>query len=179
MATKMQRASNDGVQTAQMSEPAQIGLSDKQRSQGVEILNLHLANAYLLYTKTRNYHWNVRSPRFAMLHAFFEAQYEILAEAVDEYAERARQLGGFALGTLTEFCQVATIKEEPGVYPDAQTMIANLLHDHETIIQALREDADRTQDELHDLGTSDFLIAQMQSHEKMAWMLRAHLEGDV
>ncbi|MDX2161676.1 MAG: DNA starvation/stationary phase protection protein [bacterium] len=152
-----------------------IGLNDEQRGGSIELLNRHLANGYVLYTKTRNYHWNVRSRRFAELHEFFEEQYDQLAEAVDQYAERARQLGGMAAGTLAEFLQLATLKEEPGVYPDPQTMIRNLLTDHEAVIRSLRADVDRTSDELHDTGTSDFLTAMMENHEKMAWMLRAHL----
>ena len=132
---------NGKTQAARMTEmKPQIGLSDDQREGVVDLLNRHLANAYVLYTKTRNYHWNVRSPRFIMLHAFFEEQYTLLEAAIDEYAERALQLGGFALGTLNEFMKVATLKEEPGVYPDAQTMVQNLLSDHETVIRALRED---------------------------------------
>lgn len=35
----------------------------------------------------------------------------------------------------------------------------------------------RAADEQYDdMGTSDFLTELMQKHEKMAWMLRAHLE---
>jgi starvation-inducible DNA-binding protein len=60
----------------------------------------------VLYTKTRNYHWNVVSPRFNDLHKFFEAQHEQLAETVDEVAERVRFLGGWAAGTLTEFIEL-------------------------------------------------------------------------
>ena len=31
-----------------------------------------LADEYVLYTKTRNYHWNVTGPQFNDLHKFFE-----------------------------------------------------------------------------------------------------------
>ena len=54
-------------------------------------------------------------------------------------------------------------------------MIRNLLHDHETVIRQLRKDADKT-DEIGDMFTNDFLIGLAEDHEKMAWMLRAHLE---
>lgn len=56
-------------------------------------------------------------------------------------------------------------------------MISNLLADHEQIIRSLRTDADRCE-EYHDMGTNDFLIGVMEKHEKMAWMLRAHLDRD-
>ncbi|MBX9604528.1 MAG: hypothetical protein K2X35_26240, partial [Bryobacteraceae bacterium] len=37
----------------------QAELSTEQRDSTVRILALALADEYLLYTKTRNYHWNV------------------------------------------------------------------------------------------------------------------------
>ena len=67
-----------------------IAMSDSNRQSVVEILNALLADEYVLYTKTRNYHWNVVGPQFNDLHKFFEAQYEDLDGIVDEVAERAR-----------------------------------------------------------------------------------------
>jgi starvation-inducible DNA-binding protein len=75
-----------------------IGLLDEQREGAVAILNTLLADEYLLYTKTRNYHWNVVGPQFNDLHKFFEAQYNELNEIVDDVAERSRALGGNAFG---------------------------------------------------------------------------------
>jgi starvation-inducible DNA-binding protein len=155
-----------------------LGLTDDQRLGVCEILNGRLADEYVLYTKTRKYHWNVTGIEFAQLHAFFEEQYDILEAAIDEIAERIRQLGFMAAGTLDEFKTLSKIKEDPGHNPDAVGMIRDLLRDHEAVIQQLRQDVDTTADKYHDTGTSDFLTAQMETHEKMAWMLRAHLEGN-
>src|SRR5213596_2904084 len=94
-----------------------IAIPEGARQTVVEILNTLLADEYLLYTKTRNYHWNVTGPQFNDLHKFFEAQYEELNEFVDEVAERARQLGGRAYGTLAEFVKVARLTEAPGAVP--------------------------------------------------------------
>jgi starvation-inducible DNA-binding protein len=154
-----------------------IGLSDEQRAAVVEILNTLLSDEYVLYTKTRNYHWNVLGPQFNDLHKFFQEQYTELTDVVDEVAERARFLGGWALGTLKELSQHARLKEHPGQYPNAREMIANLLADHEAIIQQLRVD-EETAEKHHDMGTNDFLIGLMQKHEKMAWMLRAFLQAE-
>jgi starvation-inducible DNA-binding protein len=154
-----------------------IGLADRDREEVVSILNTLLANEYVLYTKTRNYHWNVIGPQFHDLHEFFGKQYEELDEIVDDVAERARQLGGKALGTLPEFLKRAGIKEHPNEYPDARTMISNLLDDHEAVVRSLRIDADAAADKYHDMGTNDFLIGLMEQHEKMAWMLRSFLEA--
>jgi starvation-inducible DNA-binding protein len=154
-----------------------IGLLDEQREGVVAILNTLLADEYLLYTKTRNYHWNVVGPQFNDLHKFFEAQYNELNEIVDDVAERSRALGGNAFGTMIEFLKSTRLKEESGYYPEARHMIANLLADHEALICHLRIDLETCAEQYHDAGTNDFLTGLMEQHEKMAWMLRAFLEG--
>jgi starvation-inducible DNA-binding protein len=152
-----------------------IGLPKEARHGVIQILNNTLCDEYILYTKTRNYHWNVVGSDFNERHKFFQEQYEALDEIIDEVAERVRQLNGMSLGTLSDFVEHGRLKEFPGNYPDDLKMISNLLSDHEVIIRSLRRDADKCEDEYHDMGTNDFLIGIMEKHEKMAWMLRAHL----
>ncbi len=149
------------------------GLTNVQRQGVIELLQKLLADEYVLYTKTRNYHWNVVGPQFNDLHKFFEAQYNALNTIVDDVAERARSLGGHATGTLAEFLEQTRLQEHPEQYPPAATMLANLRGDHEAVIRQLRGDLDRCADTYRDAGTSDFLTGLMEQHEKMAWMLRA------
>jgi starvation-inducible DNA-binding protein len=152
-----------------------IEIPDNDRAAIVDILNQLLSDEYVLYTKTRNYHWNVTGPQFNDLHTFFEAQYEALNDVVDEVAERARQLGGRALGSLAEFTKAARLTEQPDTTPNATQMIRALLTDHETLIRSLRADIGPVAERLHDVGTSDFLTGLLEKHEKMAWMLRAYV----
>ncbi|MBE2182155.1 MAG: DNA starvation/stationary phase protection protein [Anaerolineae bacterium] len=151
-----------------------IGLSDKAREHSIQLLTTSLADTFVLYTKTRKYHWNVTGMHFMQLHLLFESQYEQLDNSMDEIAERIRQLGGIALGTLAEMQEHTALKEQPGINPDEKGMIADLVHDHETVIQSLREAADAVEED-DDMGTNDFFIGLMQEHEKAAWFLRAHL----
>ncbi len=148
-----------------------IAVSDSGRKAVAKILDALLADEYVLYTKTRNYHWNVTGPRFSDLHKFFEDQYDELDGIIDEVAERGRALGERALGGLSDFLKVALLKDEAGK-PRADAMLLNLLKDHETIIRGLRKSLE-TCAALGDMGTSDFLTGLMERHEKMAWMLRA------
>ena len=153
-----------------------IGIPDASRDGVIKLLAPLLADEYLLYTKTRNYHWNVVGPQFNDLHKFFEGQYEALNEVVDDVAERARSLGGKAYGTLTEFSQHTRLKEQPGKQPPALTMVANLQADHEAMVRTLRADLATVMEKHNDAGTSDFLTGLMEKHEKMAWMLRSFNE---
>lgn len=152
-----------------------IGLNDEQRAGVVDILHLLLSDEYILYTKTRNYHWNVTGNHFNDLHKFFEAQYEELDTIIDEVAERVRALGSKTIATLREFSEKTRLSERPSEYPKAEAMLGNLLIDHELIITNLRKDL-QTCNDLGDVGTGDFLTGLMEQHEKMAWMIRAFLE---
>jgi starvation-inducible DNA-binding protein len=156
---------------------ANIGLANEQCQGVVQLLTPILADEYVLYTKTRHYHWNVTGPQFHELHVFFEEQYKALNDIVDDIAERMRALGGHAIGTLAEFTQQTRLKEHPGHFPEADEMLANLLGDHEMVIRQLRTDAETCAVEYQDQGTQNFLIEFMVQHEKMAWMLRGFLEG--
>ena len=166
-------ASNGKTTTA---HDINIGLDEKELQGSVDILNRVLSDNHVLYVKTRKYHWNVTGRMFHSLHELLEEQYTALAQTGDEIAERARSLGAPAIGTLQEFGKFASLKEEPGEYPDANTMVQNLVSDHDAVIRNLRQFVDDTADKFHDMGTSDFLTAVMEGHEKMAWMLRAFLE---
>jgi starvation-inducible DNA-binding protein len=58
----------------------------------------------------------------------------------------------------------------------AQGFITELLTDHESLIIHLRENINIFANDYKDLGTSDYVTGLMETHEKMAWMLRAHLK---
>ena len=151
----------------------QIGIADQNREGLVDMLTSLLSDEYVLYTKTRNYHWNVTGPHFNDYHKFFEGQYGEIEVFIDDVAERIRQLGGKAIGTLDELKSHARLRESPGQYPSDKEMVNNLIADHEKTIQNLRVDVDKSAGVFHDAGTSDFLTGLMENHEKMAWMLRA------
>jgi starvation-inducible DNA-binding protein len=162
--------------TRESKSAIDIGLAKEARHGVIEILNRTLCDENILYIKTKNYHWNVVGPDFSERHAFFKEQYKAPDAMIDEVAERVRDLNGKSLGTYSEYLEHSRLKEFPGDYPDDRTMISNLLADHEQIIRNLRKDADRCEDEYHDMGTNNFILEAMQKHEKMAWMLRAHLD---
>lgn len=151
-----------------------IGIEAQHRREVAEALGQLLADEHVLLTKTRNYHWNVQGMAFGSLHELFEEQYNDLASSIDDIAERIRSLGFFAPGSMEEFLNNSRLVETDHLNGRDRDMISNLLKDHEAIIQILRHDIPQSE-ENNDVGTADFLTALMEDHEKMAWMLRAHL----
>ena len=152
-----------------------IDITDKHLKEFSVLLNTLLADEYILYTKTRNAHWNIQGPNFIELHKFFESQYDALDIIIDDVAERVRALGHFALGSLKDFSAITRLSEHEQDFTDQKHIIQTLLNDHEALIRSLRKDILITAEEHRDLGTADFLTGLMEQHEKMSWMLRAYL----
>ena len=153
-----------------------IGINQENLTEVAHTLTKVLADEFVLYTKTRNAHWNVEGPDFYSKHTFFENQYEQLDETMDEVAERIRALEHYAPATLKQFLQLTHLTESSREKNDSTGFVKELLADHESIIIFLRENINRFANELHDTGTSDFITGLMETHEKMAWMLRSHLK---
>ncbi len=153
----------------------QIGITPEHLSEGAKILSAFLADEFTLYLKTRNAHWNIEGPDFHAQHKFFESQYEQLDEIMDEVAERIRSLGHYAPATLKTYLELTHLTEQSREKNDSAGFIKELVVDHESIIIRIRESINHFADDLNDAGTSDFITGLLEAHEKMAWMLRAHL----
>jgi starvation-inducible DNA-binding protein len=153
-----------------------IGIDQANLSKGAHILNGFLADEFLLYAKTRNAHWNVEGQDFHAMHKFFEEQYEQLDEIMDDVAERIRALGHYAPATLKSYLELTHLSEQTRLNNDSAGFIKELLGDHESIIIRLRENINHFANDLQDAGTSDFITGLVETHEKMSWMLRAHLK---
>lgn len=136
-------------------------------------LPIVLADTYVLYLKTQNYHWNVTGPTFHSLHEMFEAQYAALAAAADEIAERIRALGAYAPGSLEEFSQLATVSSTP-VKAGAKEMLKDLIAANKGVCVSLRR-AHEITSKAQDVGTTSLLEDRIAEHEKTLWMLEATL----
>jgi starvation-inducible DNA-binding protein len=151
----------------------ETGIPEKDRGLIAQGLSRLLADSYILYLKTHNFHWNVEGAMFNTLHEMFMTQYTELWNALDLIAERIRALGSYAPGSYKKYVQLSSIPEaEEGVR--AMDMVKQLLEGHEAVCKTARSVlavADAGQDE----ATLDLLTQRLQLHEKTAWMLRSLL----
>jgi starvation-inducible DNA-binding protein len=150
------------------------GISPKDRAAIAKGLSRLLAETYVVYLKTHNFHWNVEGPMFQTLHQMFMDQYTEAWNAIDLVAERIRSLGHYAPGTYREYLELARVKESPGV-PKAERMVRLLIEGQEAIVKTAREVLPLAE-KADDQPTLDLLTQRMQIHEKNAWMLRSLLK---
>jgi starvation-inducible DNA-binding protein len=155
---------------------AQIGIAPNNSTQVAHVLNTMLADEFVLFTKTKNAHWNVEGANFHSLHLFFEEQFKTLDGIADSIAERIRSLGHYASAKLKSFLDLTHFSEQLHEKNDGPGFIKELLNDHESLIMQFRENVNHFANDLKDAGTSDYITGLIETHEKMAWMLRAHLK---
>jgi len=136
-------------------------------------LNRLLAEATVFYQKLRHYHWNVSGPRFFQYHELFESLYTAWADAIDEIAERIRQLDAVPLHTLADMLATATILEDPEI-PSGEAMLQRTLADLQLLhgemcvaAEAAEAGADR--------ATTGLLDGLCAATEKTLWMIGATL----
>lgn len=151
-----------------------IGISQDHREAIAEGLSKVLADSYMVYLKTHNYHWNVTGELFHSLHEMFEEQYTELAAAIDDIAERIRAIGYRAPGSFKEFSEITSIREDTDP-PNAKEMVRQLALDNEAILRTAR-DVLPICEEATDEATIDLIVERLKVHSKTAWMLRSHLE---
>ena len=134
-----------------------------------------LADTYTLYLMTHGYHWNVTGPHFRSLHLMFEEQYEELAGAVDEIAERIRQLGPMAPGSYREMARLTEVGDAEGK-PDAMGMVHMLIDANEIVVRTAHAVIDAAE-QAADPASLDLATRRISTHEKTLWMLRATEPG--
>ncbi len=149
------------------------GMSDEERASMSGAMAKVLADLYLLYLKTQNFHWNVTGAAFFSLHLLFEKQYQEMADEIDELAERVRSLGFFVDGTTVAFKKISSIVEEQKVV-SWEEMVKQLVDGHEVVIRELRN-LNFLAEKHRDPGTVDMAGRRLAAHEKALWMLRSQL----
>jgi len=175
--TANSRAPGAASAPARRAPAIDIGLSTAQRAKIADGLSRFLADAYTLYLRTHNFHWNVTGPMFNTLHLMFEGQYTEQWTALDLVAERIRALGYKAPGSYAEFAKLSSMQDEPAPEDTAdwREMVRQLTVGNEAVCRTARKVL-KTADAAGDDPTVDLMTQRLQVHEKNAWMLRSLLE---
>lgn len=155
-----------------MTQTAQ-SLSTDANAQIADALNQCVAETAVTTMLAQNFHWNVTGMSFGPLHDLFQTIYEDHFVAQDDLAERIKALDAHAEGTLAGMLKRSKVAEADGV-PAAEDMIRLMKEAQETLAETLAGASELAAGH-GDTLTEDMCIARGQTHEKFAWMLRAHL----
>jgi len=164
----MTEISPQARRTAPLANPNSLG-SNATKDISAALTSL-LADVFVLYLKTKNFHWHVSGPNFRSLHLMFDEHAGELQAMVDDVAERARKLGGPTLRSIGHIGRLQTLADNDADYVTPGDMVAELRDDNMQLINRMRE-VHAVCDEHNDYGTTSLLDGWIDEAEKRVWFL--------
>jgi starvation-inducible DNA-binding protein len=180
--TGQRDTAHDGARTRIPTFPAprQLGtptdLKPNEVRVVVEAVNPLIADAFALYSKTKNYHWHLAGSHFRDYHLLLDEQADQIFESIDPMAERVRRVGGTTLRSITHISQLQTIPDDNEEYVPPAEMMRRLLADNQHIAEAQRK-AIEICDQNRDAATSNVLQEILDDTEKRVWFLYEIVQG--
>jgi starvation-inducible DNA-binding protein len=177
MMAKMMAKSGTGSKSATTrSFKTSIEIKAKTREALIALLNQQLADCFDLYSQSKQAHWNVKGSDFIALHELFDDLAAGVLRFVDEIAERATQLGGYALGTARMSAVNSSLPEYPINATGGQDHLKAMAERYALFAASTRTAIDASND-LGDMDTADLFTEISRAIDKSLWFLEAHLQG--
>lgn len=135
-------------------------------------LNTYLANLAVLQFKLHNLHWNVTGPLFVPVHEYTEKRYTVAFEQFDEIAEVLKMRGQMPRVTMSEYLEVATIKEEPArEFSDREVL--DILESDMKLMQAMTLELRNKAAQEDDFAVQGIMEGYLADYAKELWFLRS------
>lgn len=145
-------------------------LTTKQTAAVAKAVNGLVADAYVLYVKTKNFHWHVAGPNFRDYHLMLDEQADQIFASIDPLAERVRKLGHKTIHSLAEILTLTSLDENTAGYVSPYDMLIELLNDNKSVAKAMR-DAHKVCDDNDDVATASLLEVYIDETERRTWFL--------
>ena len=166
-----------GVRTFPASEPltTPTDLPEEDVRKVTEAINPLIADAFVLYVKTKNFHWHLSGARFRDLHLLFDEQAEAILGSVDPLAERVRRIGGTTIRSVSHISQLQTISDDNEDLVTPDEMVRRLMEDNRHLAESQRK-AHAVCDGTKDVATSSVLEDTIDETERRTWFLYEYLK---
>ena len=129
-----------------------------------------LADVFVLYMKTKNFHWHMSGPHFRDYHLLLDEQAGELFGMTDEIAERARKLGGTSLRSISDIARHQRLQDNDAQCVPPQDMLAELTADNQQLTRALRH-SHEVCDQHNDVATASLIENWIDQAERRTWFL--------
>ena len=135
-----------------------------------DALNGILADSFVLYLKTKNFHWHVSGPHFRDYHLMLDDQATQILGTTDDIAERVRKTGNTTLRSIGDISRHQTLSDNDKPFVPADEMLSELRQDNLKLVETLRQAKDIV-DAAKDNATSSVLDDWTDQAEERAWFL--------
>jgi starvation-inducible DNA-binding protein len=133
-------------------------------------LNALLADVFVLYLKTKNFHWHVSGPHFRDYHLLLDEHATQIFGMTDDIAERVRKIGGTTIRSVGHVARLQRLSDNDAEYVDPLDMLSELREDNEALLASMREAHDLC-DEENDVATTSLLEVWIDETERRVWFL--------
>ena len=159
---------------AKDTDPASLAtpndLGDNGRQAIADSGNKLVADAFVLYTKTKNFHWHMTGPHFRDYHLLLDEQADQIFASTDPLAERVRKLGKRTVHSMGEMVKIAHLKENDASFVSPLEMLRELTSDNKQMAAAMRETHELC-DKHEDVATASLLENYIDETERRTWFL--------
>ena len=162
-ATQLERRSQEGLGT-----PTGLGLGDVLEISSA--LRELLADVFALYVKTKNFHWHMSGRHFRDYHRLLDEQAEQIFAMTDDIAERARQIGGTTLRSISDISRNQSLKDNNEEFVAPRNMLIELCADNQQLTRSLRSIHDVC-DRYSDVATASLIESWIDETERRQWFL--------
>jgi starvation-inducible DNA-binding protein len=135
-----------------------------------KVLRHLLADTFVLYLKTKNFHWHMSGPNFRDYHLLLDEQAEQIFAMTDDIAERARKLGGRTLRSIGDIARHQRLADNDDNGGSAKEMLSELRSDNQALTRFLRL-AHKTCDDRNDVATASLIENSIDQAERRTWFL--------
>ena len=160
--------------------PSQLATVTDLTPQGTQeitaALNPLIADAFALYTKTKNFHWHLSGSHFRDYHLLFDEHADAILDSVDILAERVRRIGGTTIRSIGHISQLQTIEDDNDDFVPAGEMVRRLMEDNNHMAQTQRA-AHEVCEKHNDVATASLLETIIDETERRKWFLFEILQG--
>lgn len=164
----MTSASLQTCRTAPLRTPSDLG-AQATTDIAAALTNL-VADMFVLYLKTKNFHWHLSGPHFRDYHLMLDEQGEQIFATTDAIAERARKVGGTTLRSIGHIQRIQRLLDNDAEYVTPQDMLAELADDNRRLTGYLRA-THAVCSEYDDVASTSLIEVWIDEAERRAWFL--------
>ena len=129
-----------------------------------------LADAFVLFLKTKNFHWHMTGQHFRDYHLLLDEHAEQIFAMTDDIAERARKIGGTTLRSIGDISRHQRLKDNDNESVAPKQMLSELSADNQALTRYFRA-AHETCEKYNDVATASLIEVWIDQTERRTWFL--------